>query len=129
MFKQFLIKVILIILLLALLTYFLIKNILMSTHKLYLNKLKIKYILHDTDSEYLKKYSKIIDIFDIKNEKNFVIYTNIKWSTKNNNYIKFKKRYYIIEPGYYYYIIPEIELFLNNNCKINYFKIKNTGYN
>ena len=126
MFKHFLIIIILILVTLTV-TYFLLKNILISTHKLYLHSSKIKYTLHDTDSDFLKKYSNIIDIFDIKNITNIVIYTNIKWSTKNNNYLKFKERYYIIEPGYYYYIIPEIELFLNNNCKINYFKIKNTG--
>jgi len=114
MFKQ-----ILIILIILILVYFIIKYLLIRAHKLFLDPSKVKYILLDSDHDYLKKYSKEISIFELKNlVEPFVFYTNKRWSTKNNNYLKFKERYYIIEPGYYYYVLPETELFLNNNSKI-----------
>ena len=83
----------------------------------------VKYKAYDTDIEFLNKYSKDLFIFDLQTlEKPFLFYTTKKWSTKNNNYVKSKNKYFIIEPGYYYYITPETELFLNNNCKIKYHK-------
>ena len=119
MFKQILITIFLFIVILVVF-YFLIKNFLVSTHKLYLDESKVKYLLHDSDKEYLKKYSNKISISEIKEHS--VFYTTKKWNTSNNNYIKFKERYYIIEPGYYYYILPETEMFFNN--KINVFLLK-----
>ena len=120
MFKQ-----ILIILIILILVYFIIKYLLIRSHKLFLDPSKVKYTLLDSDHDYLKKYSKEIPIFELKSIRDpLVFYTNKKWSTKNNNYIKFKERYYIIEPGYYYYVLPETELFLNNNCNIYLKKIK-----
>ena len=122
MFKQILYSFLIILIILSI-VYFIIKNILISTHKLYIDNLKIKYIAHDSDLDYLKKYSKEVDLYDLKEETNCIFYTTKKWSTKNNNFIKFKERYYIIEPGYYYYINKNVkespELYLNNNCKIN----------
>lgn len=109
---------ILIIFFILILVYFIIKYLLIRTHKLFLDPSKVKYTLLDSDYDYLKKYSDEIPIFELKGLSESVFYTNKKWSSKNNNYIKFKKRYYIIEPGYYYYILPETELFLNNNCNI-----------
>jgi hypothetical protein len=116
MFKQFVIIFTLIVIIII--TYYSIRYILIKTHKLYLNNDTVKYILYDSDREYLNKYSKDTDIFELKNEKNPVFYTDVKWSTKKNNYIKFKERYYIIEPGYYYYITPDAELFLHTSIKI-----------
>jgi hypothetical protein len=119
MFKQILI--ISVTFLIIILTYFVIKNILIRTHKLFLNDDIVKYTLHDSDRDYLNRYSKNVDIFELKNNSG-VFYTNVKWSTKNNNYLKFKDRYYIIEPGYYYYITPNIELFLNKSIDIKLIK-------
>ena len=111
MFKQ-----ILIILFILIIFYFIIKNILISTHKLYLDSSKIKYTLYDSDKEYLKKYS--TDCLLSELEENSIFYTQTKWSTRNNNYLKFKDTFFIIEPGYYYYYLPETEIFINNNCKV-----------
>uniref|UniRef100_A0A6C0B0V3 Uncharacterized protein n=1 Tax=viral metagenome TaxID=1070528 RepID=A0A6C0B0V3_9ZZZZ len=119
MFKQILITMFLFIVILVVF-YFLIKYFLISTHKLYLDTSKIKYLLHDSDKEYLKKYSNEISISQIKEYS--VFFTTKDWNTSNNNYLKFKERYYIIEPGYYYYILPDTEMFLNN--KINVFLLK-----
>ena len=115
MFKQILITIIILTL-----TYYIIKYILVATHKIYTDNLKIKYPLDGRNLEYLKKYSKPKDIFDCQD--NDIFYTTKQWSTKNNNYLQFNERYYIIEPGYYYYIQPGTQLFLNNNCKINCLK-------
>ena len=119
MFKHITVTILLFIIILVLF-YYLIKNILVSTHKLYLESSKIKYILHDSDYEYLKKYSKSVNISEC-NEYS-VFYTTKKWNTSNNNYLQFNGRFFIIEPGYYYYILPGTELFLNN--KINVFLLK-----
>jgi hypothetical protein len=111
-------KLILILLFITIITYLIIKNILISNHKLYTDDTKIKYVLHDSDREYINKYSKKVDIFDISELENTIFYTTKRWSTKNNNYIKFKERFYIIEPEYYYFVQKGAELFLNNNCKV-----------
>lgn len=113
MFKHILITIIIL-----LITYYIIKYILVATHTVYTDSLTIKYPLHDRDLEHFTKYSKQKDIFDYQEHDLF--YTTTKWSTKNNNYLEFNKRYYIIEPGYYYYIQPGVTVFLNNKCKINY---------
>jgi len=102
--------------LIILIIYLITKNIIISNHKLYLDKSKIKYNVHDSDKRYLEKYS--IDSFLSNIKENDIFYTTKKWSTKNNNYFKFNETYYIIEPGYYYYYVPEAELFLELNCKI-----------
>jgi hypothetical protein len=112
-------KLILILLFITIITYLIIKNILISNHKIYTDDTKVKYVLHDSDREHINKCSKKADIFDILEVENAIFYTTKKWSTKNNNYIKFKERFYIIEPEYYYFIQKGAELFLNNNCKVN----------
>lgn len=107
-------KHILIILLILVLVYFIIKYF---KFKLHLDH-NVKYLITDD----LESYSENGNLFDISTLS--IFYTTKPWSTKNNNYLKYKDRYYIIEPGYYYYIHPETELFLNNNCKVKFLKKK-----
>jgi hypothetical protein len=47
-----------------------------------------------------------------------IFYTTTKWSAKSNNYFKYKERYYIIEPGYYYKILPGVEFFVTDNINV-----------
>ena len=115
MFKQ-----ILIILILIILTYFIVNTIIIKTHKIFIENNKIKYSLSKRDLEHLKKYSKKSNIKDIYN---IVFYTDKKWSTKNNNHVKYKDRYYIIEPGYYYYLNKECKLFFTD-LSVNYYYLK-----
>jgi len=111
-------KHILIILLILTLVYFIIKYF---KFKLHLDH-NVKYQVHYKDTGYLDKYSESANLFDVS--PLCVFYTTKSWSTKNNNYLKHNDRYYIIEPGYYYYIHPETEMFLNNNYKVKILKIK-----
>jgi len=109
MFKQILILISLI-----LLIYFIYYFV--STHELFLDENIVKYVLCDSDRNYINKHETI----NLQNEKGrFVFYTNVRWSAKKNNYLKFKERYYIIEPGYYYYITELVELFINKPIKVH----------
>jgi len=56
--------------------------------------------------------------------KNVIWYTTVPWKARKGNYLKFKKNYYIIEPGYYYLNNDSVELFTNNNILIFYKEIK-----
>ncbi len=112
LFKQILIVVFILIL-----TSFIIKyiNVIhISNHKIFLDANIVKYPLSKNDKDYFKKYSKKGKLFD----NQVLFYTKSKWSTKNNNYILFKGDYYIIEPGYYYYINEETKTFYNKNIQI-----------
>ena len=51
-----------------------------------------------------------------------IFFTPKRWSTKNNNYILFKDNYYIIEPGYYYYI-NNCKMIVNNDINVNLIKM------
>ena len=110
------------------LVFILSKKLFIKFHKLYTDPLLVKYTICNSDQRFLDKYSKESKIYLIKslNPGSFVFYINKKWSTKNNNYMLFKDRYYIIEPGYYYITNKNTKLFLNNNCKI---KIKELNRN
>jgi hypothetical protein len=117
LFKQILIKILFLILILIL-TSFIVKYLFVSNHKIFVKNDIVKYPLSQTDKDYFKKYSKKGKLFD----KQVLFYTKSKWSTKNNNYILFKDNYYIIEPGYYYYINDETQTFYNKNIQV-YYKI------
>ena len=67
---------------------------------------KIKYILTDSDKKYFNKYGKILEN-QIKIPTKGIFYTTTRWNY--NNYFKYLSKYYLIEPGYYYNIIPEAE--------------------
>ena len=86
------------------------KFILIYKPKIFISDSKIKYILNNSDLRHLNRYGKELNDFDFKT--NGVFYTKTKWSSKNNNYCKFKGRYYIIEPGYYYVVNDEVEYFV-----------------
>ena len=90
------------------------KNILVSTHTLYIDNKKVKYVLHTSDKEHLKKYSKVDQLINITPE--MIFYTCSPWN--KHNYIRFKKRYYMIEPGYYYYITKKTKVYVGNDCPI-----------
>jgi len=97
--------------LLIIITYFVLKYILVKYHKLYLSNEIVKYPLRGKDLEYLKTYS-----YESSELVQYdVFYTTTEWSTKRNNYLSFKDDYYIIEPGYYYYYIPGVDLFLETS--------------
>ena len=83
------------------------------TTKPFIDKNKVKYILNNSDKNYFKRYGKEL-VNQTKLPKNGIFYTTTPWSTKNNNYFKYKENYYIIEPGYYYNIIPEMEFYINS---------------
>ena len=109
MFKQYLI-----ILLIGLVfTYFIVRYILIKNHTLFLNENIIKYPMSNSDLEYLKKNSTPLKLSQI--QKGDIFISKSKWSTKNNNYIKFKDRYYIIDINHYYHLNEDCELFLNKN--------------
>ena len=116
MFKQ-----ILLIFILIVLFYFIIKELFISTHKLYISEEIVKYKMSDSDYTFLKKYSVKQSLSDVV--PGSIFYTTKEWSTKNNCYLKHKDKYYIIEPGYYYYN-SGITLFQENPLNVFLFKIK-----
>ena len=91
MFKQVLLKGIIPLIIILIVLIFVLKK-----EKLLLNPEVFKYPLtdksHFTESIYLN------DLKNLKSLNEVVFYTNLNWSTKNNNYIYDKKldRYYII---------------------------------
>ena len=121
MFKQVLLKGIIPLIIILIVLIFVLKK-----EKLLLNPEVFKYPLtdksHFTESIYLN------DLKNLKSLNEVVFYTNLNWSTKNNNYIYDKKldRYYIIEPNYYYYIpnSQRIKLKVNKNIKVFYLEKK-----
>ena len=118
MFKQVLLKGIIPLIIVIIVLIFTFKK-----SNLVLNTEVFKYPLtdksHFTDCIYLN---------DLKFLNEISFYTNLNWSSKNNNYIYDKKldRYYIIEPGYYYYIpdSKRIKLKVNKNIKVFYLEKK-----
>ena len=116
MFKQ-----ILLIFILIVLFYFIIKEIFISTHKIFISEEIVKYKMSDSDYTFLKKYSVEQCLSDIEPES--IFYTTKQWSTKNNCYLKHKDKYYIIEPGYYYYNFG-VTLFQENPLNVFLFKKK-----
>ena len=116
MFKQ-----ILLILITIVIFYFIIREFFISTHKIYVSKDTVKYTMSKSDENYLKKYSIEQPLSEIKPDS--IFYTTKKWSTKNNCYIKHKDKYYIIEPGYYYYNLG-VTIFEENPLNVFLFKLK-----
>jgi len=107
-------KVISLLLVSCIIIVLLINFILDQTHKLYIKKDTVKYPFSKGDLKLLKHNCKIKPI-----DKNGIIfYTYNQWSTKNNDYLKVKERYFIVEPGYYYYITPETEVFVNSDVNV-----------
>ena len=143
MFKHLLIVIILL-LLIILISYYIIKKLVLSFHKLILSKFIIKYNLIDLDEQFLNLYSEEREIGGIQNIPDQIIfYTDIPWSTKNNNYIfdVDNNRYYIIDRGYYYYIdysekykivinspYGKVKMMvINNNNKVSFLENNNIG--
>lgn len=104
------------------LSYFILKKVLIYYHKLYLEPGKLKTKMTPTDKSFLKMNSKITTLNDPNLE---LFYTDSKWSITNNNYIydTLIDRYYIIEPGYYYYINPKnrYKITIEGSSEINLF--------
>jgi hypothetical protein len=97
-------------------SYFLFKSIYISFVKLNISGIKNTML---NNLQFFKKYS---------NESNIklltggcIFYTDIPWSIKNNNYLYIDDRYYIIEPGYYYYVKNIEDLTINNNIPVMLF--------
>ena len=82
-----------------------------SKHTLYVSDSKVKYVMSNRDKRYIDKHS----IQTKQLPENGIFYTTTPWNaTNHNNYFKYKDKYYIIEPGYYYNVIPEVEFFIKN---------------
>ena len=150
MFKQLLILLLLLVLIIII-SYHIIKKIVISFHKLVLSKFIIKYNLIDSDKQFLNLHSEEFEIGVLESDNNpgtntnttrILFYTDIPWSTKNNNYIfdVNNNKYYIITDGYYYYIDSpkdfkitigspngkvKILLLLPNNNKVSFLENNN----
>ena len=89
---------------------FITKFILISRHKIFVSDSKIKYTLNNSDRRYLNRYGKELDDFNFST--NGIFYTTTPWGLKTNNYCKYKEKYYILEPGYYYIVNENVEYFV-----------------
>jgi hypothetical protein len=117
MFKHVLKIITFVLIIIIVVTYF--NHYLLKTHTIYISDSLVKYKLRNIDDRFLKKYSKKVKLKDLP--VNSIFYTTEPWTTKNNNYMFFNDRYYIIEPGYYYLINKDAELHFNETevfCKI-----------
>ena len=111
MFKLIVI-VFIVFIVLSLLYFILLKK---KQIKIYYSEDKIKYEITPDILNFFKKLDQKINLKDLN--LNDFFYTTVKWNTKNNNYIIFNDRYYIIEPGYYYQYIGK--MVVNNNILVN----------
>ena len=117
MFKQ-----IIVLSLFIFLSYFTCSYILKKNYcKFYYIDSIIKYPLNCKIKNVTKTTFRDIELID-----NYIFYTLEKINCKNYIYDKILDCYYLIEPGYYYYIKnkKDIELHFNPNTVIYYFKIK-----
>ena len=153
MFKQLLILILLFVLVIII-SYHIIKKIIIYFHKLVLSKFIIKYNLIELDKQFLNLHSEESDILLLDSVNStgstgstrIVFYTDIPWSTKNNNYIFDinNNKYYIITDGYYYYIDStkdfkitigspngkvKMLLLLPNNNKVSFLENNNISTN
>ena len=102
MFIQILIIVVVLIIFIFILRFF-------NKSTLVLNDNQVKYTLKQSDKKYFGKSLKDIHKLPEKG----IFYTTTKWNPKTDNYFKYNNKYYMIEPGYYYNIIPQAEFFVN----------------
>ena len=105
MFIQFLIVFIL-----SILAIYCIHKIIVHKNNKILIDDRIKYIISDSDINLIKQNGKEMNEIP---EKDGIFYTSTKWSTKNNNYLLYNDKYYIIEPGYYYVTKKDVKFFIN----------------
>lgn len=105
MFKH-LIKLIFLLVLLTVVIITTVQLINRVFSKLYLNNIVIKYDLLEPQKRLFDRYSNDITIDKLEHGNKIIFYTDVVWSTKNNNYIYDIKndRYFIIDKGYYYYL-------------------------
>lgn len=81
-----------------------------SLHKIVIYKEKVKYKMTDSDSRLFKKYSVKMQIDELLNANDIILFcTDTKWNAKNNNNYcaldnKSSCEYCIITKGYYYYV-------------------------
>ncbi len=107
------IKILLLLSVIVLLSYFIVNYYFLLTHTIFVNK-NVKYPISDIDKMYIKK-NKI----PFNKEKYGIFYTDTPWnSTTHFNYLLYKKKYYIIEPGYYYIFKENVELFIKNYANV-----------
>ena len=116
MFKQIIIMIIFIFI-----SYFVTQKIYKGGNKFYFCSDTIKYPL-------ICKIKKSIpgSIIEIQNQNDIVFYTREKINYNNYIYDTINDYYYLIEPGYYYYIKNSIQniIHFKDNFNIFFLKIK-----
>ena len=113
---------ILIILISIIVIYFIIDFVyFMFFYKLHLSTKIVKYKMSDSDKKFMKLKSIKSELDNLDPNGINVFYTESNWSIKNNNYILFNGKYYIIEPGYYYYVKKNDLTINNKNMSIKLF--------
>ena len=112
MFKLIIVMIVIIIVILLIYYYY------KPPKELFVSEDVIKYPLNESVKTTNGKLSTI--------STGSIFYTEIPWRAKSNNYILYLKRYYIIEPGYYYYINKECSINIGKDINIKLVK-KNTG--
>jgi hypothetical protein len=82
-----------------------------KSHVIAVNNSQVKYPLKESDKRYFDKKGVKQNYLPVSG----LFYTNSPWN--ESNYFKYNNKYYLIEPGYYYNVIPEAEFFANRiNC-------------
>ena len=115
MFKQ-----IIVLSLFVFLSYFICSYILKINYcKFYYIDSIIKYPLNCKIKNVTKTTFRDIELID-----NYIFYTLEKINCKNYIYDKILDCYYLIEPGYYYYINENPNLIMNFNSNLNVFYSK-----
>ncbi len=85
---------------LTIIIYLIVKN---SYYELYTNDSDIKYVLTQCEKNYINKHGKLLN--SVPKDTNGFFYTNTPWNP--DNYVVFNDKYYMVEPGYYYKVLPE----------------------
>ena len=117
-------KLILTLLIIFLILFFLIIWIIIqSNNRIEIFSDKVKYNPSNNSKRIFEKNGITATLNEVTSQCLF--YCLEDWSIKNNNYINVKDRYYILEKGYYYYILNKHSLIINNNCKIILLDINN----
>ena len=110
------------ILVLILIVILVVNFIFINTHKITITEGLIKYNMTGSDKSLISKYSEVKDIKEVNSECLF--YTTVPWKSSSGNYIHSSNdHYFIIEPGYYYYLGPSDKIEVVCNGPVNVFNV------